>query len=254
MTGDIGIINKVTAGPANKRVIARPALESIVEAATFKAVIADTTCDRIIAVTAGDLVITITTIEGVIAQITGYFIITGISNNQVIGFTTAEGIAASTAFQRGLTAFSQNAFYIEEPCRAAFVEDKSLNQIYRDICTKAAEVANINAITAIKRVIAITAHKRVITIAAIQHIGKAITQNAIIAVATEDIFDTTQRIGAVAVTAHGAKIMIWIRPERGNGWQQIEYRELTPQRETYGPAWANVVAALYRGPDDLWDS
>ena len=60
-------------------------------------------------------------------------------------------------------------------------------------------------------------------------------------------------IRSLDLAAHGAKIMVWIRPERGNDWQQIDYRELTPQRETYGPAWANVVAALYRGPDDLWD-
>ena len=59
-------------------------------------------------------------------------------------------------------------------------------------------------------------------------------------------------IRSLDLAAHGAKIMVWIRPERGNDWQQIDYRELTPQRETYGPAWANVVAALYRGPDDLW--
>lgn len=61
-----------------------------------------------------------------------------------------------------------------------------------------------------------------------------------------------QYIRSLDLSKQGVTIMVWIRPERGNDWQQIDYRELTPQRETYGPAWANVVAALYRGPDGIW--
>ena len=61
-----------------------------------------------------------------------------------------------------------------------------------------------------------------------------------------------QHIRSLDLAAHGVGIKVWIRPTRGNDWQQIDYRELTPARETYGPAWANVVAALHRGPDDLW--
>jgi hypothetical protein len=59
-------------------------------------------------------------------------------------------------------------------------------------------------------------------------------------------------IRSLDLEAHGVKIFVWIRPTRGNDWNQVAYRDMTPQRETYGPAWANVVSALYRGPDDLW--
>ncbi len=59
-------------------------------------------------------------------------------------------------------------------------------------------------------------------------------------------------IRTLDLAANRVRVMVWIRGTRGNDWIQIPYSELTPAQETYGPAWANVVAALYRGPDDLW--
>jgi len=59
-------------------------------------------------------------------------------------------------------------------------------------------------------------------------------------------------IRTLDLAANGVRVMVWIRGTRGNDWIQIPYSELTPAQETYGPAGANVVAVLYRGPDDLW--
>lgn len=50
----------------------------------------------------------------------------------------------------------------------------------------------------------------------------------------------------------GWRILAWHRGPRGNDWRQIDGAGLTPAVRTYGPAWANTVAALYRGPEGIW--
>ena len=53
-------------------------------------------------------------------------------------------------------------------------------------------------------------------------------------------------------TQPGWRILVWHRGTRGNDWRQIGFDELTPRARTYGPAWANTLVALYRGPEDIW--
>ena len=48
------------------------------------------------------------------------------------------------------------------------------------------------------------------------------------------------------------RVMAWHRGTRGNNWRQLAYANVTSAMETYGPAWANTLIALYRGPADLW--
>jgi len=59
-------------------------------------------------------------------------------------------------------------------------------------------------------------------------------------------------VAAANRTSPGWRILVWHRGTRGNDWRQIGFDELTPALCTYGPAWANTLVALYRGPEDLW--
>ena len=49
------------------------------------------------------------------------------------------------------------------------------------------------------------------------------------------------------------RVMAWHRGPRGNNWSQVNYSDISPDMEKYGPAWANTLIALYRGPSDLWE-
>ena len=53
-------------------------------------------------------------------------------------------------------------------------------------------------------------------------------------------------------TNPGWRTFVWHRDRRGTDWRQIGFEELTPQMRIYGPAWANTLVALYRGPDHIW--
>jgi hypothetical protein len=94
--------------------------------------VASAAAKHVSAIATVNAIMAVTAIKIVITEIAEYFIITGTATDMVMGSAAGEDIPPIAAHQCGFTTRTQDPFNIEKLGRAAFVENKALEQVYRD--------------------------------------------------------------------------------------------------------------------------